>query len=447
MRNFLIMIVLLLLEAPAFAEDRLYTIDDAYASAFKSYESIKIAEEGVLQSESVVNQAWTYLYPRLTGDAAYTRYNEVLPPPSPSGTSSAGSQVFQPKDQVTASLRLLQPIYTGGRTMAALRSAEKLRDASKQDLSASQEALMLRVANAYYGVLKAQKLVEVSKDSLNRMERHRAVTEREANMRRTKANASALLRSNTLVSQARVILLRTEDSLRIARRQMNLLTGLPENAALSEPASIQPPAEGYEQLRDTALANREDYISAKLTRDIAEENITIVRGGHFPQLYAEGGLRYKNADPETIDAGTTYYGSVKLEVPIFEGGLMKHEVAEAKSKLRQAEFSTMLLQRSIEQEVYESYLDLQTTSTVLTVLRKQYDDAQSNFSNVESLYAEGLASSLQLIDAQQALLLAEREYVTAVYDQQVAILSLQRAIGILGKNPANTGKEGTHASS
>lgn len=440
MIRFLTMLMFLVLEAPAFAEERVYTLEDAYASAVKSYESVRIAEEGVIQSDSVVDQAWTYLYPRLNGDAAYTRYNEVLPP------NAAAGSVFQPNDQVTAGLRLLQPIYTGGRTMAALRSAEKLRDMSKQDLSASREDLMLRVADAYYGVLKARKLVEASKGSLARMERHRAVTEREANMRKTRMNASALLRANTLVSQARVILLRTEDGLRIARRQLNLLTGLPENAALSEPPFMQPTAESYEQLRDAALVNRADYVRAKLARDVAQENITIVRGGHFPQLYAEGGLRYKNADPETIDAGTTYYGTIKLEVPIFEGGLMKHEVAEARSRLRQAELSTTLLQRSIEQQVYESHLSLLTTGAVLSVLRQQYDDAQGNFSNVETLFSEGLASSLQLIDAQQALFLTEREYVTAVYDQQVAILRLQRAVGMLGKHSGNKEKEGLHAS-
>lgn len=440
MRTILVIAILLVLQAPAFAEERVYTIEDAYASAFKSYETVRIAEEGVLQSESVVDQAWTYLYPRLNGDAAYTRYNEVLPPNATAG------QIFQPNDQITAGLRLVQPLYTGGRTLAALRSAEKLRDASKQDLSASREDLMLRVANAYYGVLKAQKLVEVSKDSLDRMERHRTVTEREASTRRNRANASALLRANTLVSQARVILLRTEDGLRFARRELNLLTGLPENAAFSEPPSTQPPAEEYEQLLDVALMNREDYIRAKLNSEVAAENITIVRGAHFPQIYAEGGLRYKNADPETIDNGTTYYGALKLEVPIFEGGLMRYEVAEAKSRLRQAELSTSLLQRSIEQQVYESHIDLLTTTTILTMLRQQYDDAKGNFRNTETLYSEGLASSLQLIDAQQALLLTEREYVTALYNQQVAILRLQRAIGVLGKNPAN-GKEGQHASS
>lgn len=435
------MMLLLITAASASGGERVYTLQEAYASAFNTYETVKIAEEGVAQSDAVVDKAWTYLYPRLNGDAAYTKYNEILPPNTSPGL------IFQPNDQFTAGLRLVQPLYTGGRTMAALRTAEKLREASRQELSASREDLMLRVADAFYGVLKAQKLVEVCKESLERMERHRAVTAREAGTRRTKANASALLRANTLVSQARVILLRTEDGLRIARRQFALLTGLPETAELSEPPSMQPPAEDYELMKEKALANREDYLKANLARDAAEENITIVRGGHLPQLSAEGGLRYKNADPETIDAGTTYYGAVKIEVPIFEGGLMKYELAEARSRLRQAELSADLVKRSLESEVYEVFVNLQTETAVLGAVKQQYDDARANFSNVESLFSEGLASSLQLIDAQQALLLSEQEYVKALYDQQVAILRLLRVVGLLEKNTGTIEREGAHASS
>jgi outer membrane protein TolC len=254
------------------------------------------------------------------------------------------------------------------------------------------------------------------------------------------------LRANTLVSQARIILLRSEDGLRIARRKLGLITGLPENAVLAEPAPLEAPEEGYERLREVAFANREDYAKAKLNQDVAAENITIVRGAHLPQFYAEGGLRYKSAVPSTLDEGTTYYGGLRLEVPIFEGGLMKHEVSEAKSKLRQSELSTALMKRSIESEVYEASVNLQTETSVLVAVKQQYDDARSNFSTVEGLFGEGLASSLQLIDAQQSLLFTEQEYVNVLYDHQLAILRLQRAVGLLGKQE-KTMKEGSHASS
>ncbi len=440
LRISLVTLVLALAAVPvaAGAADRVYTLQNAYEYALGTYESVKIAQEGVVQAESVVDQAWTYLYPRLTGDAKYTRYSEIIPP--------SGDFIFQPLREVSAGLKLTQPIYTGGRTLAALRTAETLREVSKRDLTAAEQDLMLNVAEAYYGVLKAQKLVEVSRDSVGRMERNRKVTEREARTRNTKANASALLRANTLVSQTRVILMRSEEGLRIMRQKLSMLTDLPQDFAVAEPAPQTVPPEGYDQLKAIAIASREEYRKAVLNQTVAAENITIVKGAHYPQIYAEGALRYKGADPSTIDEGRIYYGGLRLEVPIFEGGLMKAQVSEARSKLRQAELSAALLRRSIESDVYEAYVNLETITTVLKTVRQQYEDARDNFAAVESLFAEGLASSLQLIDAQQTLLVTEREYVSVLYEEQVTILRLQRVAGLLGK-PDIGAKEGSHASS
>jgi outer membrane protein TolC len=66
-------------------------------------------------------------------------------------------------------------------------------------------------------------------------------------------------------------------------------------------------------------------------------------------------------------------------------------------------------------------------------VKVQYEYAKSNFDTVEGLFSEGLAPSLSLIDAQQALSLAERELVSATWGQQLAVLRLQRSIGVLGK--------------
>jgi outer membrane protein len=425
-RTVLVIAGLALQVATASAEERVYTLREAYEAALTKGEAIKLSEENAVQAESRVDQAWTYLYPRLTAGGAYTRYNEVLP-------SGGNGFIFQPLDQVNASLILMQPLYTGGRTLAALRAARTMRESSRSDLSVARQTIMLGVAEAYYAVLKAQKLVEVNKNSLARMERHKIVTEREASTRRSKANASALLRANTLVNQASIALVRTQDGLKIARRKLSLLTTLPDNLAVAEPAPLNAPEGTVETMLDTAIRNRDDYTSAQLNRQAAEEFVVIAKGAHYPQLYAEGGVRYQDSSPETALDATTYYGGVRLQIPIFEGGLMKAEVAEARSKQRQAELSSSLLRRQIESDIDETLINYQTIDFVLTTARFQFEDAKRNFDTVEGLFSEGLVPSLSLIDAEQALSFAEKELVSATWDHQVAILRLEKSMGLLGK--------------
>jgi outer membrane protein len=293
---------------------------------------------------------------------------------------------------------------------------------------------MLSVASAYYEVIKARKRVEMSRDSVARMERHKEVTEREAATRKSKANVSSLLRARTLVSQARIFLVRDEDMLKIARQQLKLVSRMPEDAVLVEPSPQQLPADTIDDLKALALQNRDDYMASKLNQQVAEENVTIVKGGHYPQAYAEGALQYLNSSPVTIMDGTIYYGGIRLVVPIFEGGLMKAEVSEARSKKRQSELATQYLQRSIETDVYEAYVNYQTVSSVLKAAKLQYADAKDNFNTVESLFGQGLVPSLALIDAQQALFITERELVNTTYDEQLAVIRLKKSVGLLGKS-------------
>jgi outer membrane protein len=424
MRTPLLVLLFCGLASWTYAGDKVYTIDDAYRAALGENELVKIAEENVAQSEYRVDQAWTYLYPRLVAQGAYTRFNEILPP-------GGGAFIFQPLEQYQASLVLTQPLYTGGRTLAALRTAQKMRETSTSGLSLARQDMMFNVAEAYYGVLKAQKTAEISKRSLERLERHREVSEREAATRKTKANQSAMLRANSLVSQARIGLVRAEDGLKVAREKLSVLTKLPQDIKLAEPLQLEQPQGTLGAIQKTALESRDDYASSRINRDIAEENVTIVEGGHYPQLYAVAGAQYQDSRPEVFTDATVYYAGLRLQIPIFEGGLMKAEVSEAKSRVRQADLSTDFLRKNIESDVQEAYVNLQTVTSVLETALLQMGYAKENYDAVESLFAEGLLASLSLIDAEQALTLAERELMHAGYDRQIAILRLKKTTGTL----------------
>jgi len=427
-------IVILILFAanitPALGETAVITLQDAYNAALSSYEGVKISEENVIQAESKVDQAWTYIYPRLTAFGSYTRFNETLPP-------DEGAFLFQPLGQTQASLVLTQPLYTGGRTLAALRAAKTMQDSSRSDLTTTRQSIMMNVSEAFYAVIKAGKIIDVSRDSLERMERHKKVTEREAVTRKSKANVSALLRANTLVNQARINLLLAEDRFKIARQKLSLLTNMRvDSSLLADPPALPAPEGTLAALQESALKHRDDLASSKLNTQVAKEFVTITAGAHYPQVYAEAGLRYQDSGPPTIVDATTYYGGVRIQIPIFEGGLMKAEVSEARSKQRQAELASVLLKRTIESEVQEAYITCQTVNAVLETAKLQNGYARNNFDTVESLFSEGLVPSLSLIDAQQALSLSDFELVGATYEQQLAILRLQASMGLLGKQSA-----------
>lgn len=403
------------------------TLQEAYDAALRSNETIKIMRESRVQAESRVDQAKTYIYPRLTALGGYTVYSDTIP-------SSGEGFLFQPNEQVSASLVLNQPLYTGGRTMAALRTAKKMEESSSAGLSAAQQDLMLNVAGAYYGALKASRSVDISKRSLERMEHHQEVTEREAATRKSKATRSAMLRARSLVSQARIALVRSQDGLKVAQDKLALLTKLPMDAKLEEPQANEAPRENLEQLQTAATENRQDLAAARINKSIADEYITITKGAHYPQLAAVAGASYLNSNPELLMDATTYYAGLRLQIPIFEGGLQKAEVAEARSKARQAELTRDFLRQAVASDVHEAWVNLQTSNSVLETAQQQLAYAKESFEAAEGLFSEGLLPSISLIDAEQGLTMAEREVMNTTYDRQLAILRLKKSVGMLGKN-------------
>ncbi len=421
------MLLLCAIAAPAAPETgRSVTLDDAYTAALASNELVKIAQEGVTQSEDRIDQAWSYLYPHLDAQGGVTQYNETLPP-------GGGPYLFQPTTQYQAALVLTQPLYTGGRTLAGLRTARAMRKESGFALAKTKEDLMLQVAAAYYGALKAEHFEEISEESLTRMQSHRAITAREAATRSTKANQSALARADSLVSQAQIAVVRARDGLRMARQTLCLLTKLPPDVVLTEPAPLAPPDEDLAALQETALADRQDYAESRIKAQIAKEAVTIVKGGHLPQLSAVAGMQYVDSRPSTMLDATSYYGGLRLQVPIFEGGLMNAEVEEARSQALQAKLKSDYLKQTIATDVYGAYVHLQTMTSVLDTAKHELAYARKNYAAVRDLFTEGLLASLSLIDGEHALTLAEQELVSARYDQQLAILQLQQATGTLGK--------------
>ena len=413
------------LNVAADAQNKVYTIDDIYKAAIQNNEYIKIAEEDKNQSQDRINQALSYLLPHFVSQSEYTAYDKKLP--------SSGDILFQPDSQFMTSLVMTQPLYAGGRTAAAFRAAKKYREGSLKRFSLAKQDLVMNVAAVYYGVIKAEKLIEINTRSLEALERHQNVTDREASTRKTKANQSALLRANTLVSEAKIALVRSQDGLTIAREKLSLITKLPQDIKISDPPKLPEPNKSLDELQKFAFDTRDDFLNAKIDKNIAEESVKIIRGSHYPQLNAEAGMWYSHSWPALLTDATVFYGGLRLQIPIFEGGLMTAEIAEAKSKVIQAELATDFLRESINSDVQEASVNIKTLNSVIDTAKLQIDYANRNFDLVEGLFSEGLLSSLSLIDAEQARTLAEMELMNATYDRELAILKLKKAMGTLGK--------------
>ncbi len=127
------------------------------------------------------------------------------------------------------------------------------------------------------------------------------------------------------------------------------------------------------------------------------------------------------------------YAIASINFPIFEGGLRRAEVSEAKAKLRQAELQYEDTVKEVFIDVESAYHNYITFRDTIKSLEDEVAFARDNFNSVFKQYQFGLASSLDVTDANTFLVTAERKLMEAQYNYQLAILRLRQSTGTLLK--------------
>ena len=193
-----------------------YTLDELYKIALERSERIKISEEDVFVAEKNKDKALSLLFPKLSGVGTYTGYKDRK-------ISDSGSQT-QPYESASWSVRLDQTMSTSGRELTALKMAKDNIEKNKMDLFSVKETYMLLVTNAYYDVLKAGRLVEISQANIVRLIKYRdAATTR---LKIGEVTKTAVLRAEAELSGAQSDLVKAENLFSSTKAVLQRIVGL-----------------------------------------------------------------------------------------------------------------------------------------------------------------------------------------------------------------------------
>lgn len=414
------------------------TLDEAISGALRTNESVIVAREGVVQASSGLNQSTAALLPSLSVEGRYTRYSRK---------QTVGQFLLQPEETQSLEVRLSQPLYIGGKNWSARRQAGKNLERSRVGLEDTREAVVLDAASAYYQVLKARRNIEIAEAARKRAAERLKVAE-------GRFEVGEVTRADVLRAEAE--LAGTEAELTAARSlhvdSVNILkriTGATGEVRVTEPTAQKEPQGDAEAFVQVAYANRGDYRQSILDQDVAEEGIRFAWGSFLPNLSLEGSYVTRGQSPATtFFLSESLSGALVLSYPIFEGGLRKAELDEARSTLREAELRRLALKRDIEVEVREALNALDRTSAVIKSFEKQLASAQENYEVVFEQFKAGLATTVDVIDADSTLVSAQRNLMISRYDLELAVMELKRTVGVLleemiGEGGADGGKNDT----
>lgn len=397
------------------------TLGQVYALAIQHSEDLQIRVEGVRQAEQEERRALSAVLPKLTMNGDYTR--------TPKETGVAGATILlQPERSYGWEARVEQPLYSGGKNRAGRRIAQRQIEAAGKDLRLSREALLLRVADVFYTALRAQKNAEIQTRNVERLKEHRRLAELRYKV--GEVTESILLRAEAELASANADLVARERDVAVAERELALLTGLPGDVEIVEPAVPDVPAESMARLLEAAKTSRDEVQRSHLNERIAEEQVSFARGNFLPSLGLEGAYSRRKQDPRpNFFIEENWSVAATIDIPLFEGGLRKAEFRQAKSRLEQSRLETAKLSKDIDLEVTRAGLTLEAVSRALDSRQEQLRFSKKNYEMVSKQFTFGLATNLDVLDANQTLIEAERDVIEATYDRHLAILEVQRSVG------------------
>ncbi len=400
---------------------RVVTLAEAYRLAIENHEYVRMAEEGVSQADANYDKALSQLLPKLNAEGSYTAYSKEV---------KSGTFTIQPDDSSRIDVKLTQPLYSGGREWAARRQAALTLEKMRLGGKGAQEAVMRAVARAYFGALKAVKDVEIKKAALKRAYERRKVAE--ARLKVGELTKSAVLRAEAVVAGAEADLIKADGEVVNARNLLKRLVGISEDFDLVEPPMKLMLTPGHGDAVKAAYVNRLDYRQSILEKDALEAGVDYAKSGYYPSLRLEGAYSWKEQEPRTtFFQKESVYGAAVLSFPIFEGGLRIAEVSEARSKVRDADFKRLALKRDIELQISEAVNRMNTAKAVIESYKKQTAFAEEDYKMVFEQFKYGLATMVDIIDADATLISAQSSFMNSTYDYELSKLEYKAVIGSL----------------
>lgn len=178
-----------------------------------------------------------------------------------------------------------------------------------------------------------------------------------------------------------------------------------------------------------AYASRSDYQAALAGVRAAEDSKRAARAGYWPSLSfnADYGLAgtYPNVSTHGIfDVRGT------LTVPIFQGGRVHADVMQADAQLQQSRDRVDNLHAQIDSEVRTALLNLQSAEQRVTVAQSNVGLAEQTLSQARDRFAAGVTNTVEVVQAQEEVARAHQQYISSLYLDNYAKISLARALGV-----------------
>ena len=438
MRSGVLVAVGAIVLASGTAQAQQRTLQDALSAAYSNNPGLQAARAQLRAIDEGVPQALSGWRPTVVlstaagyGDGTYrsvTRGFGGLAATSPART------VRNDRDIFTAQATLTQPLFRGGATRANTRQADNRVFAQRARLMATEQQVFTDTVNSYVMVIQQQQVLQLNVNNEQVLARQLQATR--DRFRVGEITRTDVAQAEAALAGARATRETSEGNLQTARGNYRRFVGeLPDR--LIEPQPLKLPVKNQQQAVQLASHNNPNVIAGLFDNAAARDNIDVQFAALMPQVSLQA--QAARSDNSAIYGQRSIGAQVLLNatVPIYQGGAQYSRVRQARQQEQQARKTVDDLRRQATQQATTAWETLVAARATLQSTRSQINANQIALEGVQREAIVGSRTTLDVLNAEQALLNSRVTLVQNLASLITASYTLTSAIGRLTARDLN----------
>ena len=407
------------------------TLQDALGAAYSNNPTLQAARAQLRATDEAVPQALAGWRPTVVlstaagyGDGSYRT----------GSTIGSATVLRNNRDIFSAQATLTQPVFRGGATRATTNAADNRVFGQRARLLATEQQLFSDTVNAYVNVIQQQQVLQLNINNEQVLARQLQATQ--DRFRVGEITRTDVAQAEAALAGARATRETAEGNLQTARGNYRRYVGdLPDQ--LVEPQPLKLPVRSQQEAVQLASNNNPNVIAALFDDAAAHDNIDIQFAALMPQLSLQA--QAARSDNTTLIRQRTIGGQVLLNasVPLYQGGAEYSRVRQARQQEQQARKTVDDIRRQVVQQATAAWETLVAARSTIQSTRSQIRANQIALEGVQREAIVGSRTTLDVLNAEQALLNSRVTLVQNLSNLITASYTLAASLGRLSARDLN----------
>jgi outer membrane protein TolC len=408
-----------------------FTIDDCINFALRNNNNIKVAKENIVKQTATKKVARSHLLPSVTLNTNATKIDDDML----RKISGTNGRVTENTWDTNATIN--QTVFTGGKNIAMLQKETLMLESLQKRLKWIVEDTIFNIKTIFYAALLAKHRIEVQEQLVELLTKE--LTSEKNKFRAGVVPEFNVLRAEVALANSKVPLIRAQNSYRITIEELRQALGLSDietesqilldikGDLVDEPYDIN-----LTKALEIAQSNRAELEELYAAIAAQDKVISANRAGYLPKVdfFASYGVANKNLSNKFYDDGADGWkvGAV-ASWNLFDGFGTTAQVEQAIADKNILKTNKSNQQLVIEVEVRRAYSSFEEARALLEASTKVTEQAEESLRLAKASTDAGAGIQLDVLQSQYDLTDARNNKISALYDYNVAVARLERAMG------------------